>query len=315
MRSNSSNCQLKSVTLDEYMEQRTRWVSENVEEVERRTSPTNSAIGLCRFAPNLNEWHIRQLFSQCGTICAVTEFPKAFRVEFAAKRMAAFAIWSMNGKYWPNTPRRIICDWWKWKNDKTENQAQEKQQLTPNPSTDCSPMGQLVPNGQTVPNGQLVSIPPTVQNDWQKLTNDEHQKDSNKTNGEILILPLTNRSVLPFPASPFECLSTSESENEMANDEPTEAAKLAEEFATKNLTMKERMEAILKMISGRSGEEGAEKQGEEEEEEEKMVEGELEEEREEEEKEKEEEEEELEETEEEKEEKEKEEEEERNRRN
>ncbi|KAL3079575.1 hypothetical protein niasHT_037137 [Heterodera trifolii] len=294
MRRNPSNCQFKSVTLDEYMEQRTRWVSENVEEVERRTSPANSAIVVCRFAPNLNEWHIRQLFSQFGTICSVTEFPKAFRVEFAAKRMAAFAIWSMNGKNWPNTPKRIICDWWKWKNDKTENhsepkqltpnpstnQAQEKQQLTPNTSTGCAPIGQLVPNGQLVLNGQLVSFPQTVQNDRQTLTDDERQKERNKTNDETLILPLSNRSVLPFPAPPFECFSMSESENETANDEPTEAAKLAEEFANKNLTMKERMEAILKMIRRRSGgEEGAEEEEEKEEDEKEKEEEEKEEER------------------------------------
>ncbi|KAL3076366.1 hypothetical protein niasHS_011785 [Heterodera schachtii] len=105
------------------------------------------------------------------------------------------------------------------------------------------------------------SIPLTVQKVAPKLTDDERQKESSITKGEILILPMTNQSVLPLPTPPFD-LSTEECED--ANDKRTEAAKLAEEFATKNLTLQERMEAILKMISGRSGEEGAEEEEEEE---------------------------------------------------
>ncbi|KAL3093943.1 hypothetical protein niasHT_027271 [Heterodera trifolii] len=70
---------------------------------------------------------------------------------------------------------------------------------------------------------------------------------------------MTNKSVLPLPTPPFD-FSTEECED--ASDKRTEVAKLAEEFATKNLTLQERMEAILKMISGKSGEEEAEEEEE-----------------------------------------------------
>ncbi|KAL3103992.1 hypothetical protein niasHT_020685 [Heterodera trifolii] len=218
-----------------------------IEEIERLTFDENKSIFVSRFLLlHTNEWHIRQLFSHCGTIAFVAVFQKAFRVDFTEKRMAAFAIWSMNGKYWGETEeKKFICDWWKWKSEKTKEIRDEK-------------------------------LSEERQKYGEKL---KEMSSSRRTKEEILILPLTNRSVLPFPALPFECLSTSESENEMANDEPTEAAKLAEEFATKNLTTKERMEAILKMISGRSGEEGAEEEEEagEEEEDEKITGEELEE--------------------------------------
>ncbi|KAL3079553.1 hypothetical protein niasHT_037115 [Heterodera trifolii] len=193
-----------------------------IEEIERLTFDENKSIFVSRFLLlHTNEWHIRQLFSHCGTITFVAVFQKAFRVDFTEKRMAAFAIWSMNGKYWGETEeKKFICDWWKWKSEKTKEIL----------------IGKLSEERQKY---------------GEKL---KEMSSSRKTKEEILILPLTNRSVLPFPAPPFECLSTSESEYEMEN-EPTEAAKLAEEFANKNLTMKERMEALLKMISGRSGEE------------------------------------------------------------
>ncbi|KAL3091943.1 hypothetical protein niasHT_030360 [Heterodera trifolii] len=239
-----SNSSLKDMKLGEYLERKNQRIGENLEQIEQRTSAKKSAIFVCRFAPHLNEWHIRQLFSHCGTITSVTELPKAFRIEFVEKRMAAFAIWSMNDKYWPNTFKKIICDWWNWKNNKT-NQAQA---------------GPLNPEKQSM-HAPVGSIPLTVQKVAPKLTDDERQKESSITKGEILILPMTNQSVLPLPTPPFD-LSTEECED--ANDKRTEAAKLAEEFATKNLTLQERMEAILKMISGRSGEEGAEEEEEEE---------------------------------------------------
>ncbi|KAL3099151.1 hypothetical protein niasHS_001768 [Heterodera schachtii] len=228
-----SKSSLKDMKLGEYLERKNQRIGENLEQIEQRTSAKKSAIFVCRFAPHLNEWHIRQLFSHCGTITSVTELPKAFRIEFGEKRMAAFAIWSMNDKYWPNTFKKIICDWWNWKNDKTMHAS-------------------------------VGSIPLTVQKVAPKLTDDERQKESSITKGEILILPLTNQSVLPLPTPPFD-LSAEECED--ADDKRTEAAKLAQEFASKNLTLQERMEAILKMISGRSGEEEAEEEEEEEEEE------------------------------------------------
>ncbi|KAL3075377.1 hypothetical protein niasHT_033607 [Heterodera trifolii] len=82
------------------------------------------------------------------------------------------------------------------------------------------------------------SIPLTVQKVAPKLTDDERHKESSIKKGEILILPMTNQSVLPLPTPPFD-LSTEECED--ASDKRTEAAKLAEEFAIKKLTLQERM--------------------------------------------------------------------------
>uniref|UniRef100_A0A183C1V5 Uncharacterized protein n=1 Tax=Globodera pallida TaxID=36090 RepID=A0A183C1V5_GLOPA len=74
------------------------------------------------------------------------------------------------------------------------------------------------------------------------------EKKRLKNSEDELYLPLTKKTVPPPPAL-YEYLSTSESDNEIDDEQPpTEAAKLAEEFSKKNLPTSERMKAILALF-------------------------------------------------------------------
>uniref|UniRef100_A0A914HWD2 RRM domain-containing protein n=1 Tax=Globodera rostochiensis TaxID=31243 RepID=A0A914HWD2_GLORO len=153
---------------------------EHLEEIEDRTSPGNKAIFVGRFMPELNEWHIREHFSHCGTITFVKMFSTAFRVEFAQQRMAAIAIREMNGKDWGITGRKFICDWWSCsKTDRMQKlkRCSKKQRLSKSPIRQKS----------------------EGKKEEKKLRNSEDE----------LYLPLTKKTVPPPPAL-YEYLSTSE---------------------------------------------------------------------------------------------------------